>query len=114
MTRIRLSIALMLVGLVAGCANGGPNQTGGTLMGAAAGGLIGAQFGHGAGNIAATAGGALLGGIAGSAVGADIDRANGTYRYTPQYIPPVPPLGSYYTPAPGYYYAPAPSYYYGR
>ena len=53
------SMALML----AACSSmGGPNQTDGTLVGGAAGGIIGAQFGNGpVGPIIGTLGGAVAG-----------------------------------------------------
>ena len=51
----------------------------GTLGGAAAGGLAGAQFGKGTGQLAATAGGVLLGALLGGEVGKSLDRADQTY-----------------------------------
>lgn len=74
----------------------GPNQTGGTLIGSAAGGLIGAQIGSGSGQLAATAIGALLGAIVGSETGKSLDRSNNNYYYQPRYYQPY-----YYQP---YYY----------
>ncbi len=68
--------ALVLVG----CANGsGPKQTAGTLLGAAGGGLAGAQFGRGKGQLAAVAAGALLGAFIGNEVGLSLDRADREY-----------------------------------
>jgi outer membrane lipoprotein SlyB len=49
----------------------------GALGGAAAGGLIGAQFGHGSGNTAATIGGVAGGALLGGSVGNSYDRAAG-------------------------------------
>jgi hypothetical protein len=64
----------------AGCAEGiGTKQGVGTLGGAAAGGLAGAQFGKGTGQLAATAGGVLLGALLGSEVGKSLDRADQSY-----------------------------------
>ena len=68
-------LTLVMIGL-AGCA---PTQTGGgemfgTLVGAAAGGVIGAQFGNGVGQLMTTATGALVGAAAGSYLGAEHDR----------------------------------------
>ncbi|HSK38409.1 MAG TPA: RT0821/Lpp0805 family surface protein, partial [Arenibaculum sp.] len=51
----------------------------GTLGGAAAGGLAGAQFGKGTGQLAATAGGMLLGALLGGEVGKSLDRADQSY-----------------------------------
>lgn len=71
---------------------GANKTTGGTLLGAAAGGLLGAQFGHGAGNLAATAAGTLLGGYLGNQAGASLDRADRAYAeraQTQAYAAPV-------------------------
>ena len=78
------ALALLLLG---GCvSNGtGPNQTMGTLVGAAAGGLAGSQFGSGNGRLAATAAGTLLGAYAGNQWGSAVDGQNQTY-----YAPPPP------------------------
>src|ERR1700759_3251355 len=53
--------------------NWGGGETFGTLGGAAAGGLIGSQIGHGSGNAAATLAGVLLGGFAGNQLGGMVD-----------------------------------------
>ena len=53
-----------------------PKQTGGTLVGAAAGGLAGAQIGGGKGQLAATALGVVLGGLLGSEVGRSMDEVD--------------------------------------
>ena len=64
----------------AGCAEGvGTKQGVGTLGGAAAGGLAGAQIGKGTGQLAATAGGVLLGALLGNEVGKSLDRADQSY-----------------------------------
>jgi surface antigen len=52
------------------------NTTGGALIGAAAGGLVGSQFGSGQGKGVATLLGVLAGGVAGSQIGASLDRAD--------------------------------------
>jgi len=61
-----------------GVENGGAlNKTDvGTAVGAIGGGVIGYQFGSGAGKALATVGGALLGGILGNSVGKSLDRAD--------------------------------------
>ncbi|RPJ34787.1 MAG: glycine zipper 2TM domain-containing protein [Verrucomicrobiaceae bacterium] len=51
--------------------------TGGTLVGAGVGGLLGNQIGSGSGRTAATVGGALVGGAAGSHVGQNVTSRNG-------------------------------------
>ncbi|MEY3895279.1 MAG: hypothetical protein RLZZ214_798 [Verrucomicrobiota bacterium] len=53
------------------------SSTGGTLVGAGVGGLVGNQVGGGSGRTAATVGGALLGGAAGSHVGQNVTSRNG-------------------------------------
>ena len=50
--------------------------TGGALVGAGAGGLIGSQFGRGEGKGVATVLGVLAGGLIGSQIGASLDRAD--------------------------------------
>ncbi|HKW53618.1 MAG TPA: RT0821/Lpp0805 family surface protein, partial [Stellaceae bacterium] len=55
---------------------GANKTTGGALIGAGVGGLIGSKFGHGQGKGAATVLGVIAGGILGSQVGASLDRAD--------------------------------------
>ena len=64
--------------LLSGCASDswGTKQTVGTLGGAAAGGLLGAQFGKGSGALAMTAVGGLLGAYVGNEIGASLDNAD--------------------------------------
>ncbi|MEQ9326022.1 MAG: RT0821/Lpp0805 family surface protein [Rhodospirillales bacterium] len=63
--------------LVAGCTqNTGNKEIGGTLLGAGLGGLAGAQFGGGKGQLAATAVGVLAGAWLGNEVGKSLDRAD--------------------------------------
>ena len=58
----QLALAAIVVVAFTACAqNAGNKEIGGTLLGAAAGGLLGAQFGKGKGQLAAVAAGALLG-----------------------------------------------------
>lgn len=80
-------ISGMLAGSLAGCAQGGGqggfmgmqgvgNGAGfGTLLGAAGGGLLGAQFGNGTGKLIATAAGTLVGGFIGNRIGAGLDES---------------------------------------
>lgn len=51
------------------------NQTGGTLIGAGAGGLLGSQVGSGSGRLVATGVGTLIGAVAGSSVGQSMDQS---------------------------------------
>ncbi len=74
---IKLSLlAVLAISLAACTRDSGPKETGGTLIGAAAGGLLGAQFGSGSGKLAATAAGVLLGAWVGNEVGRSLDRAD--------------------------------------
>ena len=54
----------------------GQKETVGTLIGAAAGGLAGAQFGKGRGKLVTTGIGTLLGALAGREIGMSLDRAD--------------------------------------
>ncbi len=68
---------LVAVMLVAGCnTTGGPKQTVGTLGGAVAGGLLGAQLGGGSGRLIATGAGAVLGAFLGGEIGSSLDNAD--------------------------------------
>jgi surface antigen len=77
---MRKIVAAALVGglFLGGCAEwqNSPKESVGTLAGAAAGGLLGAQIGHGTGQLAATGAGVLLGGLFGSQIGRSLDRAD--------------------------------------
>ena len=69
--------ALLAVVLLAGCnTTGGPKQTVGTLGGAVAGGLLGAQVGGGSGRLIATGAGAVLGAFLGGEIGSSLDNAD--------------------------------------
>ncbi len=75
--RSKLVVSLIAVALVLGaCEGAGQKQLGGTLVGAAAGGLLGAQVGGGKGQLAAVAVGTLLGAFIGSEVGKSLDKAD--------------------------------------
>jgi surface antigen len=79
---LRLSIAGVAALSLAACAgdyHNAPKQTGGTLIGAAMGGLLGSKIGGGRGQLAAVAAGTLLGGLVGSSVGQSLDRADRLY-----------------------------------
>ena len=80
MIRNILTVAVMVAALGLGaCAQDGrygPKQTIGALGGAAAGGLLGAQIGHGKGQLAATAAGALIGALIGSEIGRSMDEVD--------------------------------------
>ncbi len=83
----RIIIAGAMTAALAGCAQpgygpyggAGPKQQIGTLSGAVAGGLAGAQFGNGTGRLWATGAGVLLGALAGNNIGRSLDRADQQY-----------------------------------
>lgn len=92
------------------------NTTGGTLVGAGLGGLLGNQFGHGAGKGVMTVVGVLAGGLIGNSVGKSMDaadqqvatRTTQTALETGQANQPMPwqnaQNGHYGTVVPGQYY----------
>lgn len=74
----RILILALAAIMVTACADyqDRPRQTGGTLIGAAAGGLAGSQFGGGSGKLVGTALGVVLGGLLGSEVGRSMDEVD--------------------------------------
>ena len=74
-----LVVAATIVSLGA-CAQGrGDKEVAGTLVGAAAGGLLGSQIGSGTGQLVAVGAGVLLGALLGSEVGRSLDKADQAY-----------------------------------
>jgi surface antigen len=95
---MRIVAAVAALALLAGCAGpgyeGGINKTtGGTLLGAAGGGLLGAQFGKGNGKLAAVAAGVLGGALIGHSAGRSLDRADALYANQAQYRAQAAPVG---------------------
>ncbi|MEE8393078.1 MAG: RT0821/Lpp0805 family surface protein [Rhodospirillales bacterium] len=78
MTLSRIAIATLIAVTLTACENmqDSPKQTGGTLIGAGLGALIGSQLGGGKGKLAMVAIGALGGAYLGSEVGKSLDRAD--------------------------------------
>jgi surface antigen len=78
MIRKSLLGTLAMVLLLPACQteNWGGGESLGTLGGAAAGGLIGSQIGHGSGKAAATLTGVLLGGFLGNRAGSMVDEGD--------------------------------------
>jgi len=69
-----LIVAAGLSFAAAGCSQTtGPNESGGTILGALAGGLIGSQVGKGSGNTAAIIAGTMIGGMVGNSIGRGLD-----------------------------------------
>ncbi|WP_088348522.1 MULTISPECIES: RT0821/Lpp0805 family surface protein [Rhodomicrobium] len=79
-----LGVGALLLPLWA-CGPAGSHQEGGTVVGAVAGGIIGNQFGHGAGRVLATATGVVVGGLIGSSIGRDMDEADRRYALEAEY-----------------------------
>jgi len=75
----RIILPLALAVSLAACQGAGPKQTGGALVGAAAGGFLGSQIGGGAGKLAATALGAAAGMWLGSEIGRSLDENDRRY-----------------------------------
>jgi surface antigen len=63
----------LLVLLTAGCTDMGPKESGGRLIGAATGALIGSQFGKGSGKLVGVAIGTLAGSYLGGSIGQRMD-----------------------------------------
>ena len=73
---VGMCAGVSLAMLLAGCGAMSQNETTGTLVGGAAGAVIGNQFGKGGGKTAATAIGAILGATVGREVGASLDETS--------------------------------------
>ena len=74
-----LTAVLTITGAI-GCTTGaGPKEGAGTLLGAVGGGLAGAQFGKGSGQMWAVGIGTLAGALLGREVGVSLDRADRQY-----------------------------------
>jgi surface antigen len=65
--------SLLMVTILTGCAGAGPKQTGGQLLGGAAGAVLGSQFGKGTGRLFGVAIGALAGSYLGGSIGHAMD-----------------------------------------
>ncbi len=76
--RLPIAAALVAALTLGACAteNAGSKQTGGTILGAVAGGLAGSAFGRGEGRLVMTGLGTLLGAYVGSETGQSLDRAD--------------------------------------
>ena len=84
----RLSALPLLAALIALAAcqtdHWGTGETVGTLGGAAAGGLVGSQFGKGSGQLATTGLGVIGGAWAGNEIGASIDKSSNRAAESPK------------------------------
>lgn len=73
-----LAVLAVALGLAA-CAEQGPKQNVGTVLGGVGGAVAGAQFGKGTGQLMGVAAGTLLGALLGSEMGKSLDRADQQY-----------------------------------
>ena len=85
-----LGVSMLSLGA---CTHYGPKQTGGTLLGAGLGGLLGSQFGSGTGQLVATGIGVAAGGLLGNQIGQSLDRADQAYIYQASERAQVAPVG---------------------
>ncbi len=79
MTIRKIAIVTLLALSLGACQTTGQRQTGGALIGAGLGGLLGSQFGNGSGKLAATALGTVGGLLIGSEIGRSMDQADRAY-----------------------------------
>jgi surface antigen len=90
----KLAIASLLVLMLGACGSGyGPKQSGGTLLGAGLGGLLGSQFGSGSGKLVGVALGTLGGAMLGNSVGQSLDRADQAYAGQAAHRAQTAPIG---------------------
>ena len=77
MKKALTAILILSIFVITSCATTmGPKESGGTLIGAGTGALIGAQFGQGDGKLLAVAVGTLAGALVGREVGVSLDKAD--------------------------------------
>ncbi len=70
------AMVILSITIATGCTGMGPKESGGTLIGAGAGALAGAQFGKGDGKLIAVAVGTLAGALIGREVGFSLDQSD--------------------------------------
>ena len=75
----KIAMAALIALSVGACDTYGQKETGGTLLGAGLGGLLGSQFGGGSGKLVMTALGVVGGGLLGNSIGRSLDRADQSY-----------------------------------
>jgi surface antigen len=68
-----LAISVIAAMLLPGCADQGPHEQAGTVIGGVLGGVLGSQVGGGSGRTAAIIAGSLIGGFIGGSVGRSMD-----------------------------------------
>ena len=85
MIRRIMAVALFGAAVAACTTDSGPNEVGGTLVGAGAGALLGNAIGGSAGNrVAGTIAGAAIGGLLGNRIGAAMDDEDKARAYAAQ------------------------------
>jgi len=85
MSVIQSVVAASVALAAAGCSQTtGPNESGGTILGAITGGLIGSQFGKGSGKTAAIIAGTVVGGMIGNSIGRNLDEDSRRQAYNAQ------------------------------
>lgn len=92
---IKQALALTVAAaLLVGCqTTSGTKETFGTIGGAVAGGLLGAQLGKGDGQLVATGVGTLLGAFIGNQIGASLDKADQQYATAAEQQAHTAPVG---------------------
>lgn len=75
----KIAAAVAAVVLLGACADQGPKQQAGTVLGGVGGAVAGAQFGSGKGRLVGVAAGTLIGALLGSEIGKSLDRADMAY-----------------------------------
>ena len=76
MNKTKITAIALSALLLAGCADSGPKQNVGTVIGGVGGAVAGSALGSGKGRLVGVAAGTLLGALVGSEVGKSLDRAD--------------------------------------
>ncbi len=90
---IKYSIIPLVALSLAACADAGPKENVGTVIGGVSGAVIGAQFGKGSGQLVGVAAGTLIGAFVGREVGRSLDRADIAAAHAAQERAHTAPVG---------------------
>ncbi len=93
MRRIKYSLIPLVALSLAACADAGPKENVGTVLGGVGGAVIGAQFGKGTGQLVGVAAGTLIGAFVGREVGRSLDRADLAAAHAAQERAHTAPVG---------------------
>lgn len=85
MRATRIMAAVSALALLGACADEGPKQQIGAVLGGIGGAVAGAQFGSGTGRLVGVAAGTMIGALLGSEVGKSLDRADMGYMRQTNY-----------------------------